>query len=284
MQVIKVFIFFLLLVQQGFSQELKDQFDYAHSLFQSENYFDAVTEFKRLLFFDEGKEYSYSANMLIGQSYKMGGKFSDAIYFFALAGRSSISIEQRFNSKIEVIKCNILRRTTQLAHSLLNELEKEPLFHSRKKNINYWRGWAFAFSGEWRSAAASFAESENKELEKFALNAEGKMLSVSKAKIFSIIIPGAGQIYSGNYLNGFISFGWNLLSGYLAINAFIEDRIFDGLAITNFLWLRFYLGNIQNAEKFAEEKNAQLSNETLEAIRINYKGEKPENFSDSFSH
>jgi hypothetical protein len=284
MQVIKVFIFFLLLVQQGFSQELKDQFDYAHSLFQSENYFDAVTEFKRLLFFDEGKEYSYSANMLIGQSYKMGGKFSDAIYFFALAGRSSISIEQRFNSKIEVIKCNILRRTTQLAHSLLNELEKEPLFHSRKKNINYWRGWAFAFSGEWKNAAASFAESENKELEKFALNAEGKMLSVSKAKIFSIIIPGAGQIYSGNYLNGFISFGWNLLSGYLAINAFIEDRIFDGLAITNFLWLRFYLGNIQNAEKFAEEKNAQLSNETLEAIRINYKGEKPENFSDSFSH
>jgi hypothetical protein len=88
-------------------------------------------------------------------------------------------------------------------------------------------------------------------------------------------VPGSGQIYVGEYLSGLLSFGWNVLWGYLTINAFIEERIFDGFAVGNFLWLRFYSGNIHNAGKFADEKNLEITNRALGYLQFRYKGEKP---------
>ena len=50
---------------------------------------------------------------------------------------------------------NILRKTTDRANQLLNELFKEANY-SQKKEINYWRGWAFMFADKWDSAAVYF--------------------------------------------------------------------------------------------------------------------------------
>ena len=89
------------------------------------------------------------------------------------------------------------------------------------------------------------------------------------------IIPGAGQFYTGHYFSGLLSLGWNALWGYLTVKAFIDERVFDGLIIGNFLWLRFYVGNIQNAEKFANEANIKIANKALSYLQDQYKGEKP---------
>ena len=88
----KIF-FILIFILTGsikiFAQDpFQQQFDLAKKLYDEENYFDAVTEFKRLLFFDETAKYLYEANKLIGLSYKEGAKFSDAIHY--LASRISI--------------------------------------------------------------------------------------------------------------------------------------------------------------------------------------------------
>ena len=91
----------------------------------------------------------------------------------------------------------------------------------------------------------------------------------------SVFLPGSGQFYTGNYLSGLLSLGWCALWGYVSVNAFVEQRVFDGLAVANFLWFRFYRGNLENAEKFAVEKNIQISNESLKFLQNNYKGEKP---------
>ena len=102
-----------------------------------------------------------------------------------------------------------------------------------------------------------------------------KPYSVNFAKIFSMIIPGAGQFYTGEYLSGFLSLGWNVLWGYLTIKSFIDDRVFDGIMIGSFLWFRFYNGNIYNAKKFAKEKNLIISNKALFYLQNGYEGEKP---------
>ena len=101
------------------------------------------------------------------------------------------------------------------------------------------------------------------------------MYSVSFAKTISYIIPGAGQIYTGEYISGLLSLGWNILWGYLTIKSFIDERIFDGIVIANFLWLRFYRGNLQNAEKFAKEKNLIISNKAMNYLQFEFKGLKP---------
>ncbi len=268
-----ILLSFLLVKAQNSAAE---QFNFAEKLYDEENYFDAVTEFKRLLFFDVSGNYSYEANRLIGLSYKQGAKFSDAIYHFAEAESNSLTVEDSFVMKIEIIKINILRRTTDRALKLLENLESDERFDSKKDEINYWRGWTYIFADEWENASSYFAKVDsNYTLKIFTDSVYNNFYDVTLSKILSTFVPGAGQFYTGEYVSGLLSFGWNLLWGYLTINSFAEDRVFDGFMIGTLLWWRFYSGNIQNAEMFAEEKNLEITNNALKFLQENYNGPKP---------
>jgi hypothetical protein len=267
----------LLISCASFAQNSFDaQFNFAKKLYSDEHYFDTVTELKRLLFFDENSEYNYKANLLIGKSYKQGAKFSDAIRYLTLAELNAKNIDELFETRIEIIRINILRRTTRRALKLLDSLGSDERFIDRKDEIKYWRGWAYMFADDWEQAAQTFAEIDtNHVLKTLAEEVGDDLYSVSFAKTISYIIPGAGQIYTGEYISGLLSLGWNVLWGYLTIEAFIAERIFDGIVIANFLWLRFYRGNLQNAENFAMEKNLVRSNRALNYLQFEYDGLKP---------
>jgi len=271
-----VLLFILISKVNLFAQDsFTDQFNYAKKLYEEENYFDAVTEFKRLLFFYDGDTYNYESNLLIGLSYKKGAKFSEAIQHLALAELSSKNDNQVFEARLEIIKVNILRRITGRALALLDSLQNDSKFTGRADEINYWRGWAYIFSDEWENASFSFSALQaNHQLAVFCDSLDNDLYSVQLAKYLSII-PGAGQFYTGEYVSGFISIGWNVLWGYLTINAFMEDRVFDGFMVGTLLLWRFYSGNIQNAEKFALEKNLEKTNSALRYLQNNYQGSKP---------
>ena len=252
------------------------QYDFAMQLYADENYYDTVTELKRLLYFDKSETYNYKANILIGKSYKQGGKFADAVRYFTLAEINAANSDELYYSRIENVRVNILRRTTDRALSLLNSLEDDNRFFSKKDELNYWRGWAYIFADEWENAAFSFGKIDNQhELKLLAEKVEDEKYSVNFAKISSMIIPGAGQFYTGEYVSGLLSLGWNVLWGYLTIKSFVDDRIFDGIMVGSLLWLRFYNGNTYNAEKFAEEKNLIINNKALLFLQHGYEGEKP---------
>ena len=272
--IIFIAIFFVstLFAQNSFDE----QFNLTKKLYSNENYFDTVTELKRLLFFNPNSEYIYSAYETIGKSYKQGAKFSDAIRYFTLAEINALSVDEIYNSRIDIIQVNILRRTTDRAFKLLDSLEADIRFNDKIDEINYWRGWAFIFADDWENAAVTFAGIDSTiELTVLAKKVDDDLYSVSFAKTISYIIPGAGQIYTGEYISGLLSLGWNILWGYLTIKSFIDERIFDGIVIANFLWLRFYRGNLQNAEKFAKEKNLIISNKAMNYLRFEFKGLKP---------
>ena len=59
------------------------------------------------------------------------------------------------------------------------------------------------------------------------------------------------------------------------LGSFIEERVFDGFVTANFLWLRFYNGNVQNAEKFVSQKNLEITNLALDYLQFQYPGKKP---------
>ena len=273
-------LFAFLLISVGtltaIAQDSYDQqFNFAKKLYAEENYFDAVTEFKRLLFFDGSNKYSFESNYLIGQSYKNGGKFSDALLHFSIAEMQAHSTAEEFNCRIEIVKINILRRTTYKALALLDSLANDPEFKNNSDGINYWRGWAYIFSDDWERAALTFSEIQKAHhLALICDSVDNDLYNPDLAKYLSIV-PGAGQFYTGEYISGLLSIGWNVLWGYLTIDAFIEDRVFDGLLIGSLLWWRFYSGNIQNAEKFAIEKNLEKTNSALRYLQNDYNGRIP---------
>lgn len=272
----KLLLIFILYYSVNFSQTvLQNQFEIAKDLYNNENYYDAVTELKRLSFFDKEKEFDYETNLLIGLCYKEGAKFSDALFYFTKAILSAKNEKDELIAKIETLKIYILRRQINQAEKIFVELENKNDLISVDE-INYWKGWAAIFNNDWNSAANYFSEIDSaKEIYNLALEVENNKYSVSFAKGISYIIPGAGQFYTGNYFSGLLSLGWNFLWGFTAINSFKEERIFDGFAVTLFLWTRFYNGNIFNAGKFAEEENIKIVNKALFFLQNEYKGLKP---------
>ncbi|MCX6149124.1 MAG: hypothetical protein NTX22_01220 [Ignavibacteriales bacterium] len=274
----KYFILFLFVLITGscFSQDyLEKQFNLANNLYERKEYFDAITEFKRLIFFDKEKKYFFSTYLNIGKCYKGGGKLNEAIKYYSLASYSSKSDGDYFQSKIEIIKGNILRRSTDQALLIIDDLQKDPRFVDKKNELLYWRGWAHIFNDDWQKASEVFSEIDsNHPLKKLCEDVENEKYSVTFAKVISFLLPGAGQFYSGNYLSGVFSLAWGGLFIYLSVNSFLADRVFDGF-ITTGLFFRFHRGNMQNAEKFANEKNLEISNKMLKYLQENFIGEKP---------
>lgn len=255
---------------------LELQFEYAQSLFDEEKYFDSITEFKRLQLFDSLRQYSFISNKMIALCYKGGEKFNEAINYYSKAELSAPNLDSRFNMKIEIIKINLLRRTIFRAFDLVNDLENDELFTHKKNEITYWKGWTYIFDDDWEEASKEFAKlGGNDELKKLCENVAESQSSASKAKLLSTFLPGAGQFYTGNYLSGILSLSWMALWAYISIDAFVANRIFDAFLVANFLGLRFYNGNLHNAENFADEQNSKISNWMLNYLQNNYWGEKP---------
>mgnify|MGYP003416889690 FL=1 len=273
----KIFLLVVIFAANLFSQNtLEQQFDYANQFLNQEKYYDAITELKRLQFFDKQNIYSFQSNLLIGKSYKAGAKFDEAVKYLTLAEINAKSDEEYFAAKTLNARTNILRRTNKQAERILNDLLIDPRFKSNEKEIKYWIGWNYIFSDDWEKAYEIFNENNlDTTLANLCKSVGDEMYSVDFAKYSSYIIPGFGQFYTGEYISGALSLGWNILFGYLTINAFVEDRIFDAIIIGNFLWLRFYSGNIQNAEKFAVQKNLEISNKALEYLQYSFTGERP---------
>ncbi|HEX2866667.1 MAG TPA: hypothetical protein VHO03_06475 [Ignavibacteriales bacterium] len=254
---------------------LEKQFHLAEGLYNKGEYFDAITEFKRLIFFDSKKEYSFRCSYLIGKSYKMGAKLDDAVKYFSLAQLSAPSDSALFVVKTEIIRCNILRHTAENALLLIRQMEKDARFSNRQKELDYWKGWAYVFMDDWEKASGVFQKSDSTgELSRICLGVEKAKYSVSFAKVISYILPGSGQFYTGNYLSGLMSLSWTGFLAYLSYNSFAAQRAFDGLVEAG-LFFRFHRGNLQNAEKFAIMRNSEISTDALIYLQNNYKGLKP---------
>lgn len=267
----------MILFQYGFAQtQFENQLVYVQSLLAQEKYFDAITEAKRLSFFDSTNRYAFIASKLIAESYKQGAKLSEAVHCFTKAEISARNEEDLFKTKIEILRINILRHAFNLADHQLNEMEKDPRFMAENSTLQYWRGWNYLFHNDWEKAAEVFGKIDSAAtLKNICEEVQKKKYSVSFAKGLSVVFPGAGQFYTGNYVSGIISLGWNVLLGYLTVQAFSAERVFDGMVVGSMLWLRFYNGNLSNAEKFAVEKNELIKNETLDYLQKNYQGLKP---------
>jgi len=273
-------IIFLLCAFSLFAQDAKDllrrQYDYARALQTEGKIFDAVTEYERLICFDTLRLYAFDANKNIADCYRRAAQFKNAIRY---TGQSIVCAKNQktmYEQKTELVKLHILNRSFASAANVLHEIEQDPTFTNHSKEIHYWRGWMSLFQDDWEMAAREFAFVDSAAaLGQFCLQMQEKRCPVTTLKIFSAIIPGSGQMLTGHVWSGLLSLGWNVLWGYLTFDAALANRAGDALLIGDLLWLRFYTGNIENAEKFAVEKNTLLFQDALRYLQDEFKGAKP---------
>ncbi len=272
------------LAQDISSAELSAQFNYAKELFESEKYFEAITEFKRLIFFDREKRFSYQANLFIAKCYARGGWYTNADEYFNSASTFYKSSRDLYEIKLEKLKMFLISRNETKTLDLISEITARKDFSDFINESLYWSGVAHIFFNRAETAKIYFDQIDSNDVEFYdysqLLSRICDTISVNQkslltAKILSYAFPGAGQFYMGEYFSGVISFAWNALSLYLAIDAFSSHRNFDGAVILGLLWYRFYAGNIENTENFAKDFNTKVLNNWLNYLQHEYKGPKP---------
>lgn len=270
------FLLFLTLpiVINAQKDDLSRQFEFVDSLYNSGSYYDAMIEAERLLFFDSLKLYHYRANFIKGQCYRETGQYKNARYSFELAAVNTTSGDEKFLPEQEILRVLILERRYSAFDKRIEVLEK--VFPGNSKLFNYWRGWRYAFSGDWEDAREKFSISDTSgELIKLCNSAEERQLSMTKGLILSALIPGAGQAYAGEYVNSIITLGWVAFGAWLVYDAIRADRFFDALIEANYVLFRFYRGNLANTIDYINRRNLEIKNETLRFLQLNYKGLKP---------
>ena len=255
---------------------LEQQFEFANSLYNQGRLYEAVTEYERLLFFDTLHTFSFDANKNIADCYRRSAQYKQAITYTGRTMMLTRNPQLLFDLRTELVKLHLLNKTFSSAANVLLQMEQDTACRNRVQEVYYWRGWSFMFQDNWQAAQKEFAKVDSaKALEYFCGQIDDRRYSFEIMEILSVLVPGSGQMVTGHVWNGLLSLGWNVLWGYLTIDAAVADRVGDALLIGNLLWLRFYVGNVENAGKFAKEKNSLIFQDALRYLQDEFIGAKP---------
>lgn len=93
--------------------------------------------------------------------------------------------------------------------------------------------------------------------------------SVLTATVLSIC-PGLGEIYGGNTSRGIIDFLLTAGTGYLIYDAFRDRRYVDAGLVFSFLFNRFYLGSMANAQRAVLDDNERYRTGWFKRIESEY--------------
>jgi tetratricopeptide (TPR) repeat protein len=179
---------------------------FGDQLYKKGDYFRAITEYKRDLFF---KRDSLNAIYKVAMSYFKLGRYDEALQWISRAYYKN----PRYELEYEYLLTKLKKFEEAKILLSLGDTDKKKerlknLIDVVQKEQNYWKA--------------------------------------------SYVIPGSGQILSGEIRNGITSFVLNSAAAYILYQR-VKKKDVTGSLFSAFYFLGFYRGNIQAAQK-AEQK------------------------------
>lgn len=218
--------------------------NYAELLLRQREYYRAVSEYKRLLYYFPKTPLANAASIRIGEAQLLGGEARQAIdHFTALLAEP---LPPRMDGTVLY-----LRGMSWL------DLEAERPYSLREPNI-------LAGLADLRAAGPDLPYAEqvrgllNDMDSPRALPEKSALLAGS----LSAVVPGLGSVYVGNYSEAALALFANTLLAYATITAFEEEQLALAAFFGTFT-LAFYTGNIYAAANGAIRHNEQVNAEYL---------------------
>jgi tetratricopeptide (TPR) repeat protein len=90
--------------------------------------------------------------------------------------------------------------------------------------------------------------------------------SKEAAVALSLLLPGAGQAYSGKVMQGLNALVVNGAAGTLLVYTILDGYYIDAVVVFLFIFYRFYSGNIYYAEQYALQYNELLNQNIAQQI------------------
>lgn len=230
------------------------QFSLADSLFAKNHYDLAQIEYKReFLFYPElktnqEKRLNFGISLIKSDDLKGLREFNNIINDFP-------DLEPEV--KIKMAKCYLDLGDYYQTCDLLNQTDEKKLL-----------GFTYLLDDKLFSARDLFITTGDYEISN-EINAyiSQPQKSMRTATLLSLVCPGAGDVYAGNIKLGIMDFLLNFGSGYLMYNAIKQKKYVDAILVFNFLFQRFYLGSIHNAQKSVEQRNKEHRQKWLKQMQ-----------------
>lgn len=277
--IIAVFLFHLSGMQTWAGEaDAERLFGFAESLFEEEDYFRAIGEYKRFIFlYPTDDAFAGKAALRIAEAYYKAKRWSEAIaacnqflakfpqsplYFevFYLKGRAEKQ-DKRYDDALRTLEIIIAAKIPNYSD---NALYQRALIILDTAN---WQGARDAFlqvpkESPLFSSASSFAAG-------LAKRDRLPKKSPGTAGILAAVIPGAGHLYTERPQDALVAFLLNGAFIWGAIELFQHDNYVAG-GILTFFELGWYGGNIYSAASSAHKYNRDKEEEFLRNLKGNF--------------
>jgi tetratricopeptide (TPR) repeat protein len=249
------------------AQNFDETIAFADYQFKSGNSSTALKTYQRALFFSEGRDNLYLFRQIAEISY-INNDYESAQKYFGLAYNQSDNDSLKTELLFSKAFCQILNKNFQLA--IIDLFSVNDTSWIIQKRLNFYLATCYFGLEEFNQAKTYFKScvSMNDSAELTELFTRRSLLSPSpkKARIMSMILPGLGQSYSGDFKSGINSL--LLTSGLIAmgINIGIRYSPIDAIVAILPWYQRYYTGGYGKAEEIAARKRQLNRNEVYNKI------------------
>jgi tetratricopeptide (TPR) repeat protein len=250
------------------------QLQFAEQYFQRGEYYRAIGEYERFIYFFPTSPKVEFARYMIGLSFLRGERYEQAIQTFQALIDEYQTTEYAFKSYLSTSKAYVLLGRYDAALTSVNNLVTIAPDQEIRDEAYYQRGWVYLEMGLWEKARESFEKISSQNRKRYSIRELSneidtktplKKKSPTVAGVLAII-PGAGHLYCNRKRDALISFLLNGAMIYAAYEAFDHDLDALGGIIT-FFELGFYGGNIYSAVSSAHKYNRDEKNRFLRYLR-----------------
>jgi tetratricopeptide (TPR) repeat protein len=247
----------------------------AEAFYENGYFEEAITEYKRYIFFNPNGSETSVAYYKIGLVYQKLHDWVHATNAFRMAMYTAISDSSRYQAELALAVTYIASGNYSAAEITLLKLEMSTLPLHVRQRAAFLRALATMYAKKWKHTQkafkAYFLSNPDPDLQAevdslIQATNDFCYLSPESARQLSALIPGMGQIYAGDWGNGLNSLVLNGSMIYWMAYKIVNRYFGDAWTIYYFLFRRYYSGGIYNAERIAEEHNDALDKKHAERI------------------
>ena len=265
--------FFIFKPAAVYSQTINQTIAFADQQYELKNFEIALENYHRVLFFSKDTNNFYLYNQISNIYYELQ-EFNKAIKYFDLSLSACKNARMKYQIIFKKVNCYISLRNFQYGLiELFSINDSIPVNIQQQKN--FYLGICFFGLKNFKSSEKYFIKSltpscieQKQAVHELFLDKKLNKPNPKTALILSIILPGTGQIFSGEIKSGINSLLLTSTIAMLGVYLFYQYTLFDAVLFVSPWLLRYYQGGILNAKNFAEQKRQNNRNKIFNKILI----------------
>lgn len=257
-----------------------DSLTFADALIREGDYFRAISEYKRVLFYSDNDSIKNYCLLQIAKSYRKSNKFESAInYSSLLLNKNNLSTTARSKAELTIGLGYLENNLPQISIDYFNKS-----FNTDSNTFSLLcLGLAELKMRNWKSALITFSKSINfcrdtvlrSQVIDFQRQIEDIKTQSKKSPIvsstLSLVIPGSGQIYSGHTYDGIQAFLYTASAAFASYAIYKYEKSFKGHLELTYISISvtaiFHAANILGAYQTANYYNLKQENDLIRNIR-----------------